>query len=111
MVRSFGSLVSPVLGHKSSAITLDSYADLFVDDLGSIADRLNERVLAESGGSLWKNDLLAFISPQNRLRGADLGLHLLVSKIHARGLPLREETFGKEGEAGLRSRTNTSRGD
>jgi integrase len=42
-----------MLGHKSAAMTLDTYADLFEEDLGSVADRLNERVLAESGGSLW----------------------------------------------------------
>jgi hypothetical protein len=28
---------------------------LLEDDLGSVADRLNERALAESGGSLWSN--------------------------------------------------------
>ncbi|MGH1525954.1 tyrosine-type recombinase/integrase [Leifsonia sp. L25] len=44
-----------MLGHKSAAMTLDTYADLFEDDLGSVADRLNERVLSESGGSLWSN--------------------------------------------------------
>lgn len=42
-----------MLGHKSAAMTLDTYADLFEDDLGSVADRLNERVMSESGGSLW----------------------------------------------------------
>jgi integrase len=42
-----------MLGHKSAAMTLDTYADLFEDDLGSVADRLNERVLSESGGGLW----------------------------------------------------------
>jgi integrase len=46
-----------MLGHKSAAMTLDTYADLFDDDLGSVADRLNERVLAESGGCLWSNRL------------------------------------------------------
>ncbi|NYJ24881.1 integrase [Leifsonia shinshuensis] len=42
-----------MLGHKSAAMTLDTYADLFEDDLAAVADRLNERVLSESGGSLW----------------------------------------------------------
>lgn len=36
-------------------MTLDTYADFFEDDLGSVADRLNERVLAESGGDLWSD--------------------------------------------------------
>jgi integrase len=44
-----------VLGHKSAAMTLDTYADLFEDDLGAVADRLNERVLAEGDGDLWSN--------------------------------------------------------
>ncbi len=39
-----------MLGHKSAAMTLDTYADLFEDDLGSVAERLNERVVLESGG-------------------------------------------------------------
>lgn len=39
-----------MLGHKSAAMTLDRYADLFEDDLASVADRLNERVLKESNG-------------------------------------------------------------
>lgn len=42
-----------MLGHKSAAMTLDTYADLFEDDLAGVADRLNERVLAESRGDLW----------------------------------------------------------
>ncbi|MFF1876522.1 tyrosine-type recombinase/integrase [Leifsonia sp. NPDC058230] len=35
-----------ILGHKSAAMTLDTYADLFEDDLSDVADRLNKRVLA-----------------------------------------------------------------
>jgi Site-specific recombinase XerD len=42
-----------MLGHKSAAMTLDTYADLFEADLGSVADRLNGRVLAESSGNFW----------------------------------------------------------
>lgn len=42
-----------MLGHKSAAMTLDTYADLFEDDLGSVAERLNDRVLDESKGALW----------------------------------------------------------
>ena len=36
-----------MLGHKSAAMTLDTYADLFEDDLSSVAERLNERVVSE----------------------------------------------------------------
>jgi hypothetical protein len=42
-----------MLGYKSAAMTLDTYTDLFEDDLGSVAERLNERVLYESGGEPW----------------------------------------------------------
>ena len=45
-----------MLGHKSAAMTLDTYADLFEDDLGSVADRLNERVMSDIGASLWAID-------------------------------------------------------
>ncbi len=31
-----------MLGHKSAAMTLDTYADLFDDDLDEVAMRLNE---------------------------------------------------------------------
>nr|WP_179458158.1 site-specific integrase [Leifsonia soli] len=36
-----------MLGHKSAAMTLDTYADLFEDDLDNVAERLNERATAE----------------------------------------------------------------
>ncbi|MEV8212532.1 tyrosine-type recombinase/integrase [Leifsonia sp. NPDC077715] len=48
-----GKALQRILGHKSAAMTLDTYADLFEDDLRSVADKLNERVLAESRGDLW----------------------------------------------------------
>jgi integrase len=38
-----------ILGHKSAAMTLDTYADLFEEDLSDVAIRLNERVLANVG--------------------------------------------------------------
>lgn len=41
-----------MLGHKSAAMTLDTYADLFEDDLTAVADRLNERVVIEGLGEL-----------------------------------------------------------
>ncbi len=45
-----------MLGHKSAAMTLDTYADLFEDDLGSVAERLNDRVVAESRGTFWSTE-------------------------------------------------------
>lgn len=52
-----------MLGHKSAAMTLDTYADLFEDDLGSVAERLNERVLAESSGELWSQPQVVQLDP------------------------------------------------
>ena len=40
--------VQPMLGHKSAAMTLDTYADLFDDDLEVLADRLEQNV-----GKMW----------------------------------------------------------
>ena len=34
--------VQRMLGHKSAAMTLDIYADLFDDDLDAVADRMDE---------------------------------------------------------------------
>ncbi|MBM4515235.1 tyrosine-type recombinase/integrase [Rhodococcus hoagii] len=36
--------VQRMLGHASAAMTLDVYADLFDDDLDTVADRLDESV-------------------------------------------------------------------
>ena len=41
-------VVQRMLGHSSSAMTLDVYADLFDDDLTGVADRLDETV-----GKMW----------------------------------------------------------
>jgi integrase len=38
--------VQTMLGHKSAALTLDTYADLFPDDLDAVADALDAAVLA-----------------------------------------------------------------
>ncbi len=38
--------VQTMLGHKSAAMTLDTYADLFPDDLEVVADRLDEAARA-----------------------------------------------------------------
>ncbi len=39
-------VVQRMLGHKSAAMTLDVYGDLFDDDLDSVADALNQRATA-----------------------------------------------------------------
>lgn len=45
--------VQRMLGHKSAAMTLDTYADLFEDDLDAVAEALNERALSANVGTLW----------------------------------------------------------
>ncbi|MFE6995052.1 site-specific integrase [Microbacterium sp. NPDC057659] len=42
-----------MLGHKSAAMTLDTYADLFDDDLDDVAARLDERATAADVGKVW----------------------------------------------------------
>jgi hypothetical protein len=37
-----------MLGHRSAAMTVDVYADLFDDDLTAVADKLDESV-----GKMW----------------------------------------------------------
>lgn len=44
--------VQRMLGHKSAAMTLDTYADLFDDDLDDVAARLDERAGAAVGDAL-----------------------------------------------------------
>jgi len=44
--------VQLMLGHKSAALTLDTYADLFPDDLEAVADALNVAALAAAAYSL-----------------------------------------------------------
>ena len=43
--------VQTMLGHKSAALTLDTYADLFPDDLEAVADALDEA--AQTMNLLW----------------------------------------------------------
>lgn len=45
--------VQRMLGHASAAMTLDTYADLFDDDLDGVAQRLEEAVKAASEGAVW----------------------------------------------------------
>jgi integrase len=45
--------VQRMLGHKSAAMTLDTYADLFDDDLDSVAERPDAGARAANMGRLW----------------------------------------------------------
>jgi len=51
--------VQTMLGHKSAAMTLDTYSDLFPDDLDGVAARLDEAVRAQGVGILWVRDSTA----------------------------------------------------
>jgi len=42
-----------MLGHKSAAMTLDTYSDLFPDDLDAVAALLDEAVRAQGVCYLW----------------------------------------------------------
>jgi hypothetical protein len=44
-----------MLGHASAAMTLDTYADLFEDDLDAVSDRMNEVHAKASVVDLWGN--------------------------------------------------------
>ena len=41
-----------MLGHKSAKVTLDTYADLFDDDLDAIAITLNSRYSRENAAKM-----------------------------------------------------------
>ncbi|MCW2165104.1 Site-specific recombinase XerD [Microbacterium hydrothermale] len=45
--------VQHMLGHASAAETLDTYADLFPDDLEAVAERMDEATRAASVGKAW----------------------------------------------------------
>lgn len=45
------------LGHKSAAMTLDVYADLFADDLDDLAERMGELLLRENVGKMWAKEI------------------------------------------------------
>ena len=42
-------VIQRMLGHKSAAMTLDVYADLFDDDLDAVANLMNDAILASTG--------------------------------------------------------------
>jgi integrase len=45
--------VQNMLGHASAAMTLDTYADLFPDDLDAVADRLDTAMRSQNVATLW----------------------------------------------------------
>jgi integrase len=45
-----------MLGHKSAAMTLDVYADLFDDDLSAVAARLDDAARSSVVGKMWAKD-------------------------------------------------------
>jgi len=45
-----------MLGHASAAMTLDTYADLFPDDLDTVSQRLNQVRTNSLVGFLWGKD-------------------------------------------------------
>lgn len=49
--------VQHMLGHASAAETLDTYADLFPDDLDAVADRMDAATRAASVGKTWAGAL------------------------------------------------------
>ena len=48
--------VQTMLGHASAVLTLDTYSDLFPDDLDAVAAHLDEAVRQQSVGLLWVLD-------------------------------------------------------
>jgi integrase len=49
--------VQRMLGHASAAMTLDTYSDLFDDDLNNVSDRLDAAYEKAVVGKMWANDL------------------------------------------------------
>lgn len=49
--------IQRMLGHASAAMTLDIYADLFDDDLDSVAQSLNQAKLRSDVGKMWAPEL------------------------------------------------------
>jgi len=44
-----------MLGHASTAMTLDVYADLFDEDLDAVAKRLDDAAATSVVGEMWAN--------------------------------------------------------
>ena len=45
--------IQKMVGHASAAMTLDTYAELFDDDLNSVAVRLNDAAIATDVVKVW----------------------------------------------------------
>ncbi|MHA7293160.1 tyrosine-type recombinase/integrase [Arthrobacter sp. HLT1-21] len=60
--------VQRMLGHKSAAMTLDVYADLFDDDLDAVAVMLNHGAISANVGKMWTEGQNALNSEAPRLR-------------------------------------------
>jgi hypothetical protein len=45
-----------MLGHASAVLTLDTFSDLFPDDLDAVAAHLDEAVRQQSVGFLWVDE-------------------------------------------------------
>ena len=58
MVRSGANVkaVQNQLGHASAAMTLDTYADLFDDDLDLVGDAMNRMLLEKNVGKMWAKE-------------------------------------------------------
>ena len=61
LVTSFGAGVNVLalqrmLGHTSAAMTLDTYSDLFDDDLDAVAVTLHSRYSRSSVGKVWARE-------------------------------------------------------
>lgn len=59
MVRAGANVkaVQRQLGHKSAAMTLDVYADLFDDDLDELSERMGEMLARENVGKMWAKEV------------------------------------------------------
>ncbi|NMN02669.1 integrase [Bifidobacterium sp. DSM 109963] len=44
------------LGHKSATMTLDTYADLFDDDLDSLSQSMDDLLFSQNVGKMWANN-------------------------------------------------------
>jgi hypothetical protein len=62
--------VQRLLGHKSAAMTLDTYADLFDSDLDAVADRLDTIACAAGVSTLFPQPPGADLQAVRRKAGA-----------------------------------------
>ena len=60
--------VQRMLGHASAAMTLDTYADLFDDDLDAVAERLDQAITETNVGKMWAKGPAAHRVPRKQRR-------------------------------------------